>query len=308
MTDHLGGIVPPLCTPMLPDGSVDESSLRNLLRHQLESGSHGFFVLGSSGEAPYLTDAQREQVVGIAADEVAGRVPVLAGVIETAAPRVIEQARTACAAGADQVVATGPFYALGSPSETIRHFDMIAEAIQRPVIAYTVPSRTGNGLPPDVVGTLARSGTIRALKDSSGQLVQTRRVIDETSELAGFTVFTGTDALIDVSVLAGAGGAVPGLANLFPEQFASLWQALQAGDTVLASRRQATISALGRIIEVARGGDFGVDAAAYGAFKYVLCQQGIIAHPTTAAPQTPLTAQAKERIDNVISTVRRGPA
>ncbi|WP_143262048.1 dihydrodipicolinate synthase family protein, partial [Allokutzneria sp. NRRL B-24872] len=94
------GVIPPLCTPLTPEGEIDKVSLERLTRHLLDAGVHGLFVTGSTGEVGYLTDQSRSRVLEIVAGVSAGQVPVLAGVIDTATPRVIEQARAAKAHGA----------------------------------------------------------------------------------------------------------------------------------------------------------------------------------------------------------------
>src|SRR5487761_1268713 len=116
MTDHrqqavagagdrwLTGIVPPVCTPMGPDGEVDSRSLERHVRFLLDAGVNGLFMLGSSGEVPYLTDPQRDRVLEVAVATSAGQVPVLAGVIDMATGRVLDQARRAKDKGADALV------------------------------------------------------------------------------------------------------------------------------------------------------------------------------------------------------------
>ncbi len=97
----LRGVVPPVITPLTPAGEVDTASLRRLTGHLITAGVHGLFLLGSSGEAAYLTDARRLTALETAVDAAAGRVPVLAGVIDTTTARVLDRAADAARAGAD---------------------------------------------------------------------------------------------------------------------------------------------------------------------------------------------------------------
>lgn len=118
----LRGVVPPVCTPLDASGEVDTASLVRHVEHLVGGGVHGLFALGSSSEVAFLTDRQRALVLETVVEAVAGRVPVLAGVIDMTTPRVLVHAEAARAAGADALVATAPFYARTHPVEIARHF------------------------------------------------------------------------------------------------------------------------------------------------------------------------------------------
>ena len=118
----LRGVVPPVCTPFTSDYEVDEKSLRRLVNHLIDGGVHGLFVLGSTSEVAYLTDKRRADVIRIAIDETAGRVPVVAGAIDMTTLRVNEHVRAAVDAGIDGIVITAPFYARTHPEEIAQAF------------------------------------------------------------------------------------------------------------------------------------------------------------------------------------------
>ncbi|MEA2510928.1 MAG: 4-hydroxy-tetrahydrodipicolinate synthase, partial [Thermomicrobiales bacterium] len=105
---NLGGIVPPVCTPLTTSHEVDVPSLRRLIAFLLEAGVHGLFMLGSTSETALLTDRQRASVLEVAVEAAGGRVPVLAGVIDTSTARSLEQARTARRIGVEALVLTAP--------------------------------------------------------------------------------------------------------------------------------------------------------------------------------------------------------
>src|SRR5579875_1010699 len=122
------GIIPPVSTPMTERFEVDEASLRRLIAFLLDGGVSGLFMLGSTSEAVFLTDAQRAQVLEIALDAAASRVPVLAGVIDMSTAPCLEHARTARRLGADALVLTAPFYMTPSQGEIGEHFRAVHAA------------------------------------------------------------------------------------------------------------------------------------------------------------------------------------
>ena len=136
---QLHGIIPPVVTPLTPGFQVDEPALRRVLRHLLAGGVHGLFLLGSSSEVIFMDAPQRREVLRIAVDEVAGRVPLLAGVIDPTTDRCIAHARDAQAAGVDGLVVTAPFYTRTSQAEIVEHFRAIRQAVPLPILAYDIP-------------------------------------------------------------------------------------------------------------------------------------------------------------------------
>src|SRR3546814_811539 len=157
-TTTFSGIVPPIVTPLTLEGEVDTTSLERLLSLQIEAGVDGLFVLGSSGEVGYLTDAQRAQVVQTAIGHVGGQVPVLVGVNDMTTNRVSAVAEQAREAGADAIVATAPFYAITDAAETATHFRSIHAAVDLPLFAYDVPVRVHSKLSPAMLVELGREG------------------------------------------------------------------------------------------------------------------------------------------------------
>jgi 4-hydroxy-tetrahydrodipicolinate synthase len=289
----LRGVVPPVITPLTPTGEVDTASLRRLVDHLIGAGAHGLFLLGSSGEAAYLTDAQRRTVLDTAVDAVAGRVPVLAGVIETTTPRVLDRAADAVRAGADALVATVPFYARTHPAEIAGHFRRIRSAVDRPLFAYDIPVAVHTKLPREVVLDLAADGTLAGLKDSSGDEGSLRRLlIDPRRATAGFCVLTGSELAVDTALLAGADGVVPGLGNVDARGFVRLYAAARAGDWAAAKAEQDRLAALFALTEAGDPAVMGPNSSALGAFKAAAQLLGLIDCPATAAPQIPLDEQA----------------
>lgn len=282
MTDFFG-LIPPVVTPLLPSGEVDHTSLERVIDHLLDGGVDGLFVLGSTGEVTYLTDAERLAVVEAIAARVSGRVPLIVGCMETTAPRVIDQARRVVEAGADAIVATAPFYALNNTREITQHFRLIGAAVPVPVFAYDVPVRLGGvKLDPELLVTLGGEGVIAGVKDSSGNDVAFRRLI-ALNRAAGspLKLFTGHETVNDLMFLAGADGQVPGFANVDPVSYRELADACAAGQWEQAAQIQQRINAEFEIVlkPTGRGGD----GTGVGAFKIAMHLLGIIDHPTQPA-------------------------
>ena len=291
MDTRFTGVIPPVITPLL-DGRVDLDSLDRLVDMLIGAGVDALFLLGSSGEAASLTDPRREAVVARAD----GRVPVLAGAIDTTAPRVIEQARRAAAAGADAVVATCPFYALNDAAEIEDHFRAIGAAVDVPLFAYDVPVRLGGARPTaDVLVRLGADGVLAGVKDSSGDDVGLRRLV-AANEAAGhpLALLTGHECVVDGMLLMGADGVVPGYGNVEPRPYVEMWAAARRGDWEGARRLQEGICAGFEIVHAPRGRS--ADATGIGAFKTVMRAQGTIASNEMAFPVRALEGEVEERI------------
>lgn len=300
--EALTGIIPPVLTPFTPDGAIDGESLDRLVDHLLAAGVHGVFALGSSGQVAYLTDDDRAFVVDRVARRVAGRVPVLAGVPDLTAPRVIEQARRAEACGADAVVVTAPLYAINDVVEIDRHFRMVAGAVSAEVYAYDVPVRIGTKLGLGLLLGLGRDGVIAGVKDSSGDDVALRRLIAANRAAGGpMTILTGHEIVCDGVFLMGGDGAVPGLANVDPAGYVRLWDAARAGDWAGVRAEQDRLAALFEIafVPIGRSGDAG----GIGAFKAALASLGVIASAAQPAPLGELGDANVVAIEDILRSV-----
>lgn len=298
----LRGIVPPVVTPMHADGSVDYDGLDRVVDHLIDGGMDGLFVLGSSGQVAYLTDAERDEVIRRTVARTAGRVPVLVGTPDLTAPRMVEAGKRAAELGADAIVVTSPLYALNDMAEIEEHFRMVAAGVPVPVYAYNVPVRVHNYLAVDMLVRLGQEGVIRGVKDSSGDDVGFRRLL-AANAAAGhpLQVLTGHEVVVDAMLLAGADGAVPGLANVDAAGYVRLWDAAQAGDWATARREQERLNELFEIVFQTSGRSG--DAAGVGAFKAGMVAQGLIDGATMAYPIEALEGEPVERIQEIVAKV-----
>ncbi|MCK7623491.1 dihydrodipicolinate synthase family protein [Streptomyces sp. RS10V-4] len=305
----LHGVIPPVCTPLDPHGEVDTASLTRLVCRLLDAGVHGLFALGSTGEAAYLTNHQRATVLETVVTAAAGRVPVLAGVIDTTTARVLEHARSAAALGADALVATAPFYTRTHPRETAAHFRHLRTATGLPLIAYDIPAAVHSKLAPALVRELAEDGTLAGLKDSSGDDGTLRRLLVDlggrtgrsTGPAPGFAVLTGSELTTDAALLAGADGVVPGLGNVDPAGYVRLYEAARAGDWSRAAAEQERLVSLHRLTDTGPEAEMGRSSSALGGFKAALELLGVITRRDTAAPQIPLGEESLQEVGRRLS-------
>lgn len=296
------GLVPPVITPMHPDGSLDLEGLDRVVEHLIAGGMHGLFILGSSGQVAYLTDAEREIVTRRVVERVAGRVPVQVGTPDFTARRIAESAKRAQDLGADALVVSAPVYALNDEAELDRHMRMIAASVEIPVFAYDVPVRVHTKLGRDLLINLGRDGVLTGVKDSSGDDVAFRRLVAANNEAGHpLQLLTGHEIMVDGMLLLGADGAVPGLANVDPAGYRRLWDAAQAGDWAAAKAEQDRIAELFEIAFVPTGRSG--DAGGIGAFKAAMARLGVMDSAAMPFPLEGLTPADLERIDQILAKV-----
>ena len=290
----LRGVIPPVCTPFTADYEVDEKSLRRLINYLLDGGVTGLFVLGSTSEVAYLSDKRRADVIRIAIDETAGRVPVVAGAIDMTTLRVNEHVRAAMSAGIDGIVSTGPFYARTHPEEIALHFRLVKEVCgDLPLYAYNIPVATnGVKLETDTVLKLANEGVIQGLKDSSGNDAGIRAVVLGAQKLGlkEFVVLTGSELTVDSALMAGAHGVVAGVGNIDPAGYVKIFNLVAAGDYESARAEQERLTEMFGLADVGSPERMGRGSSAIGAFKASLKLLGIIDDARVAPPQIPLNS------------------
>lgn len=272
MTAPLRGVIPPLAIPH-KDGALDTVSLDRHINRMIDAGIHGLFVLGSSGEVAFSTSIRRAEILDAAIASVNGRIPVIAGVIDTETDRVIEHIRQAESFGVDAVVATAPFYALQGEAEVYAHFRALREATDLPIWAYDIPACVHTKLSNKLIMDLGAEGVIAGVKDSSGDDVAFRWLCRENAEAEHpLQLLTGHEVVVDGAYMSGADGSVPGLGNVDPHGYVRQWDAYQMGDWETVRAEQDRLADLMRIVHVSGVQGFG---AGIGAFKTALMLLGV---------------------------------
>ena len=295
------GVVPPVVTPDTPDHQLDVVSFERSINRLIEAGVDGLFFLGSSGEVVFATDERRDQIVREAVRIVDHRVPVLVGIIDTETERVLEHGRRALALGADALVATAPFYALGGPADIEEHFRILHQELDAPLFAYDIPVCVHTKLPWKMLARLGAEGVLAGIKDSSGDDVSFRYLVQENEKNGHpLTLLTGHEIVVDGALLSGADGSVPGLANVEPEGYVRMWNAAQEGNWAEVKREQDRLNEISHIFDVTSGVQgYG---AGVGAFKCALNLMGIFDSDQMPRPVKPLDGQNREAIKQVLVT------
>jgi len=293
------GVVPPVVTPDTPDHQLDVVSFERSINRLIEAGVDGLFFLGSSGEVVFATDERRDQIVREAVRIVDHRVPVLVGIIDTETERVLEHGRRALALGADALVATAPFYALGGPVDIEEHFRILHQELDAPLFAYDIPVCVHTKLPWKMLARLGAEGVLAGVKDSSGDDVSFRYLVQENEKNGHpLTLLTGHEIVVDGALLSGADGSVPGLANVEPEGYVRMWKAAQEGNWAEVKREQDRLNEISHIFDVTTGVQgYG---AGVGAFKCALNLMGIFDSDQMPRPVKPLDGQNREAIKQVL--------
>jgi 4-hydroxy-tetrahydrodipicolinate synthase len=297
---QFSGVIPPVVVPLDAERNLDVKSLERSINRMIDAGVNGLFFMGSSGEVAFMTDDQRDELLGEAVRIVDGRVPVLAGIIDMETQRVCAQARRAQEFGVDALVATAPFYALGGPRETERHFRVIREAIDVPLFAYDLPVCVHTKLDPDMLVRLGQDGVIDGVKDSSGDDVSFRWLMLQNEDAGHpLVLLTGHEVVVDGAYLGGADGSVPGLANVCPEGYTRMWTAFLNKDWDAVKREQDMLARLMFIVRYVKATvGFG---AGVGSFKTALWQLGVF---ETNQMREPVQALVGEDVDTIVGVLR----
>ena len=294
---NLNGVIVPLITPLHVDESVDVVGLRRMVQHVIEGGVSGIFILGSSGEGPILPHGSRLQVAQIVLEQVNGRVPVLAGVVETATSRAVATAKDFAAMGVDAIVTMSPFYYGFKTEHILRHFLSLAEAVNVPQVVYNNSPRVGHVLTPEIVIRLLEEGAIVGIKDSEGAMMPFQAFVELKRTYTTFGVALGAEHLAALSVVRGADGLVLGLANIAPQLCVDLFNAAADGNTEQAWSLQRELSQLWRLhLE----GPSPLACMKQAATLLGLCQ------PHISAPLAPPTDQHTKNIQNILTSLHIG--
>ncbi|MCG6535431.1 MAG: dihydrodipicolinate synthase family protein, partial [Syntrophales bacterium LBB04] len=189
------GIIPAMVTPLTRDGKINEKALRRFIDYLIDGGSHGLFVVGTTGEFYGLSPEEEKELFEITVDQTRGRVPVYAGTGAITTREVILLTRYAAEAKVDAVSVLTPMFISPSQKELIQHYTTIAESTDLPVVLYNNLPKTGVNLTPGTVAKLADVPNIVGIKDSSGDFTLSGEYIRLTRG-KNFHVLMGRDTLI----------------------------------------------------------------------------------------------------------------
>ena len=241
-TLRLSGSITALATPFTATGELDLDAWRRLLQMQLDGGTQGVVVAGSTGEAATLYDAEYDALLRTAVETVAGRIPVLAGTGLSGTAKTVEQTRRAAALGADAALVVTPPYVRPTQSGLLAHFQRVADDGGLPVVLYNVPARTGCDLSPETVAALAGHEAIVGLKEARGEPERVAALLSSRAER--FVLLSGDDASAARTMLAGADGVVSVVSNVVPRAMRRLCDLARAGQREHAEALDAQLQGL----------------------------------------------------------------
>ncbi len=222
-TGSLSAIVTPF-----RDGAIDEAALRDLIEWQIQGGVDGIFPCGSTGESATLSHAEHEQVIKIAIEQTRKRVPVLAGTGSNSTAEAIRLTAAAREMGADAAVLISPYYNKPTQEGIYKHYKMIAQSVDLPLIFYNIPGRTGSNIMPETMARLCEVRNIVGVKEASGSMDQ----ISDIRRLCGdrLTILSGDDSMTLPMIALGAKGVISVITNIMPREMGEMVSAALEGN------------------------------------------------------------------------------
>ncbi|WP_445363276.1 4-hydroxy-tetrahydrodipicolinate synthase [Microbulbifer sp. ANSA003] len=242
----LTGSMVALATPMYADGSPDWDSLHNLVEWHIEQGTRALVAVGTTGESATLDFNEHIEVIRRVVDQVAGRVPVIAGTGANSTSEAIDLTENAARCGADACLLVTPYYNKPTQEGLYQHYRAVAKAVSIPQILYNVPGRTAVDMLPETVQRLALVGNIVGIKEATGDLERAKVLIDTLPE--GFAVYSGDDSTAVELMLLGGHGNISVTANVAPAAVAQMCEAALAGDAVTAQTIDQRIQILHKVL------------------------------------------------------------
>ncbi|MBC2730930.1 4-hydroxy-tetrahydrodipicolinate synthase [Thiobacillus sp.] len=221
-----------IVTPMSDDGALDLDTLRRLIDWHIAEGSDGIVIVGTTGESPTVSYDEHCLLIRTTVEQVAGRVPVIAGTGANSTAEAIELTACAKAAGAQAGLSVVPYYNKPTQEGLYQHFRKIAEAVDLPLILYNVPGRTVTDLSNDTTLRLADVPGIVGIKDATGSMERAADLLRRAPE--GFALYTGDDASALPFMLLGGHGVISVTANVAPKMMHELCAAAFAGNLARA--------------------------------------------------------------------------
>ena len=226
------GSIVAIVTPMQEDGSLDLPALRKLIDWHIAEGTDAIVIVGTTGESPTVTVDEHCELISIAVEHAAGRIPVIAGTGGNSTAEAIELTQFAKTVGADASLQVVPYYNRPTQEGMFRHFSKIAEAVDLPVILYNVPGRTVADMSNDTIVRLSAVPGIVGVKDATGNLGRGIELL--ASVPSSFAVYSGDDATAMALMFCGAQGNISVTANVVPRAMHELCLAAMAGDVAKA--------------------------------------------------------------------------
>ena len=280
-----------MVTPFHGDGSLDEATLRKLIARQIEAGIDFLVPCGTTGESPTLTHAEHVRVVAITVEMAKGRVPVVAGAGGYNTAEVIAMARELAALGVDGILSVTPYYNKPTQEGLFQHYRAIAEAVDLPIILYSVQGRTGINIEPATVVRLAAIKNIVGIKEASGSIAQMAAILNSVPE--DFVVLSGDDAITLPLIALGGRGVISVVSNEIPAEMSEMVRLAMRGNMWGAREIHRRFHPLMEVNFVESNP---------GPVKTALAEMGLL-EPVWRLPLVPPKRENRERIVGVLNSL-----
>jgi len=280
-----------LVTPFKKDGSLDEPTLRSLVRRQIGAGINFLVPCGTTGESPTLTRREHLRVVEITLEEAKGKAPVLGGAGGYNTHEVIELGRELKSMGCDGILSVTPYYNKPTQEGLYQHYKAIASAVSLPIVVYSVQGRTGVNVEPPTLKRLAEIDNIVGVKEASGNISQMASVIHHVPER--FAVLSGDDSITIPLIALGGKGIISVVSNEIPRQMTELAQLALAGDFSGARKIQREFLPLMEVNFVESNP---------GPVKAAMALMGLL-EPVWRLPMVPPAAASQTKIEKVLESL-----
>lgn len=286
------GVGVAIVTPFNKDCSVDYDSLKRLVNHIIANGTDFITVLGTTAESVTLSQDEREMVVKCVAEENGGRLPILLGVGGNCTETVVRDLKSLpYIKYAQGILSVVPYYNKPSQQGMYEHFKAISEASPLPIILYNVPGRTGVNMCACTTQRLAKDfSNIVGIKEASGLMQQATELLKIDRE--DFSILSGEDGLVMPLTAMGFDGVISVAANLYPNYYASMIQAVREGRVADAAKLHVKLSDY-CVALFAEGNPGGIKAALHSA--------GVIANQTLRLPLVPVSEELNKKITKIVA-------
>jgi len=231
-----------IVTPMLADGSLDITALHHLIDFNIDAGTDGIVIVGTTGESPTVDYDEHRELIKTTVDYVAGRIPVIAGTGANSTREAIALTQAAKDLGADACLLVAPYYNKPTQEGLYQHYKAVAEAVDIPQILYNVPGRTGVDLTNDTTLRLAEIKNIVGIKDATGSIERGTDLIIRAPK--DFAIYSGDDATGMALMLIGGKGVISVTANVAPQLMHEMCVAAMSGQASEACAINAKLFAL----------------------------------------------------------------
>lgn len=280
----LQGSLVALITPMFPDGTLDFAAYKKLIDWHVDQGTDGIVVVGTSGESPTVDMDEHAELIRVAVEHAAGRLPVVAGIGGNSTSEAIQLSKHALEVGADAGLSVVPYYNKPTQEGLYQHFKAVAEAVELPSLLYNVPGRTVADMANDTVVRLSQVPNIIGIKDATGDIGRGAMLIRDVP--SDFIVLSGDDATAAALILLGGRGNISVTANVAPALMHQLCAAALAGDAARTRQLNARLATLNQVLFL---------EANPIPVKWAAAEMGLI-QPGYRLPLTPLSAQHHDTV------------